>query len=105
MFLSFVILRIQNLGARSVTLQLDKAFYAPKEVAELVGVHPTTILNYIRDGKLYAVKLSERTYRIPLRSVLKLLDPESARPPTFIERPDERVDLAYADREPDVVEA
>jgi excisionase family DNA binding protein len=88
-----------------VTLQLDKAFYAPKEVAELAGVHPTTILNYIRDGKLYAVKLSERTYRIPMRSVLKLLDPESVRSPTFIERPDELVDIADADREPDAVEA
>ena len=88
-----------------MTLQLDKAFYAPKEVAELAGVHPTTILNYIRDGKLYAVKLSERTYRIPMRSVLKLLDPESVRSPTFIERPDERVDIADADREPDAVEA
>lgn len=88
-----------------MTLQLDKAFYAPKEVAELAGVHPATILNYVRDGRLYAVKLSERTYRIPLRSVLKLLDPESVAPPTVIERPDERVDVSVADREPDAVEA
>jgi excisionase family DNA binding protein len=83
-----------------MTLHLDKAFYSPKEVAQLAGVHPTTILNYVREGKLYAVKLSERTYRIPLRSVLKLLDPESLAPPTVIERPDERVAAADADREP-----
>lgn len=82
-----------------MTVQLDKAFYAPKEVAEMAGVHPATILNYIREGKLYAVKLSERTYRIPLRSVLKLLEPESLAAPTVIERPDERVDVADADRE------
>lgn len=88
-----------------MTLQLDKAFYAPKEVAELAGVHPTTILNYIRDGKLYAVKLSERTYRIPLRSVRKLLDPEAIAPPSVIERPEERVDLAEADRDSETVEA
>lgn len=82
-----------------MALGLDRAFYAPKEVAELAGVHPTTILNYMRGGKLYPVKLSERTYRIPVRSVLKLLDPESVGPPTVIERPDERVDVSDADRE------
>lgn len=86
-----------------MTLQLDKAFYSPKDVAQLAGVHPTTILNYIRDGKLSAVKLSERTYRIPLRSVLQLLDPESLASPTVVERPDERVNAADADREPESI--
>ena len=86
-----------------MTLRRDKAFYSPKEVADLAGLHSTTILNYIRDGKLYAVKLSERTYRIPLRSVLKLLEPESVAPPTVIERSTDDVKIADADREPDFV--
>jgi len=88
-----------------MTLKLDKPFYSPAEVANLASLHSSTILNYIRDGKLYAVKLSERTYRIPLRSVLKLLDPESLAPPTVIERPDERVHVADADREPESTRA
>ncbi|MGH2446552.1 MAG: helix-turn-helix domain-containing protein [Candidatus Limnocylindria bacterium] len=88
-----------------MTLRLDKPFYSPAEVANLAGLHSSTILNYIRDGKLYAVKLSERTYRIPLRSVLKLLDPESVPPPTVVERPDAEVKIADADREPDFVDA
>lgn len=86
-----------------MTLKLDKPFYSPAEVANLAGLHSSTILNYIRDGKLYAVKLSERTYRIPLRSVLKLLDPESLAAPTVIERPEMRVDVADADREPESI--
>lgn len=88
-----------------MTLKLDKPFYSPGEVASMAGLHSSTILNYIRDGKLYAVKLSERTYRIPLRSVVKLLDPESVAPPTITDRPNERVDVLEADREPGIVEA
>ncbi len=88
-----------------MTMKLDKPFYSPGEVANLAGLHSSTILNYIRDGKLYAVKLSERTYRIPLRSVLKLLDPESVAPPTVIEQPDANVRSSNADREPDFIDA
>lgn len=83
-----------------MTLQLDKAFYAPKEVAELARLHPTTILNYIRDGRLYAVKLSERTYRIPARSVRTLLDPDSIRPPRVTTRTGVDFNITDADREP-----
>lgn len=68
-------------------MELTKAFYSPAEVATLADVHPSTILNYIRDGKLYAVRLSERTIRIPARSVQKLLAPEAAAEPGRIERP------------------
>lgn len=88
-----------------MTLKLDKPFYSPAEVANLAGLHSSTILNYIRDGKLYAVKLSERTYRIPLRSVLKLLDPDSIGPPTVVDRPHDKVRISDADREPDFVDA
>ena len=86
-----------------MNLKLDKPFYSPGEVASLAGVHSSTILNYIRAGKVYAIKLSERTYRIPLRSVLKLLEPESVAPPTVIERSTDDVRIADADREPDFV--
>jgi len=88
-----------------MTLKLEKPFYSPGEVANLAGLHSSTILNYIRDGKLYAVKLSERTYRIPLRSVLKLLDPETVAQPTVTERADAEVRVVDADREPDFVDA
>lgn len=53
-----------------------KAYYSPKELAAILGVHRTTIDRYIRDGKLRAVKLSARTYRIPLGAVLRLVSLE-----------------------------
>jgi len=57
-----------------------KAYYSPTELAAILGVHRTTIDRYIRDGKLRAVKLSERTYRIPLGAVLRLVSPEELPP-------------------------
>lgn len=76
----------------SVGLRLERPFYSTAEVADLAGVHSSTILNYIRSGKLYAVRLSERTYRIPARAVLALLAPEQLRPTRFVELPEARAD-------------
>lgn len=70
-----------------------KAFYSPHEVAEIAGLSPSTILNYIRSGKLYAVKLSERTYRIPLGAVVTTFYPEQKPPPVIVRRKGGRVDV------------
>ncbi len=82
-----------------------KPFYSPAEVAELAGVHPSTILNYIKAGKLYAVKLSERTIRIPAQAVWLLLDPEAVPLPEIVIRDDAKVDIREADRERDLIDA
>ena len=73
-------------------LTLTKSFYSPVEVAELASVSSSTILNYIRAGKLAAVRLSARTYRIPRKSVLLLLGLET-RPPVIVSDPDADVSL------------
>jgi len=65
-------------------VEITKPFYSPHEVAAIAGVHPSTILNYIAAGRLYAVKLSERTYRIPARAVLRLLAPEQLSAPVVL---------------------
>jgi excisionase family DNA binding protein len=71
---------------------LTKAFYSPAEVAALASLSSSTVLNYIRAGKLAAVRLSERTYRIPRKSVILLLGLDA--PPVQISRdPDHEVDL------------
>ncbi len=85
-------------------MELTKAFYSPAEVARMAGVHPATILNYIRDGKLYAVRLSERTIRIPARAVQKLLEPDGATPPKVIERPNTDVRTILSEEREDVSE-
>ena len=68
-------------------MELTKAFYAPGEVARLLDLHPDTILNYIHAERIAAIKLSERTYRIPVREVERLVAPERLRPPRIVERP------------------
>ena len=86
---------MKKLGAE---MQLTKALYSPHEVAQIAGVHSSTILNYIASGRLYAVKLSERTYRIPARSVLQLLAPDELSQPDVTVETDDAVNLA-TDRE------
>lgn len=70
---------------------LRKAFYSPSEVAQLASVSSSTILNYIHDGRLAAVKLSERTYRIPRKAVARLLGVATA--PVVHENPTETVEF------------
>ncbi len=73
-------------------MEFSKSFYSPHEVAAMAGVHPSTILNYIAAGRLYAVKLSERTYRIPVRAVISLLEPERLTPSTITVEPEADVE-------------
>jgi excisionase family DNA binding protein len=71
---------------------LTKSFYSPGEVATLASVSSSTILNYIHAGKLAAVRLSERTYRIPRKSVILLLGLDAPSVQIFRD-PDAEVDL------------
>jgi excisionase family DNA binding protein len=78
---------------------LDRPFYTPAELARIARVHPSTVLNWIRSGRLAGVRLSPRVYRIPLASAIKLLEPERYRPPRIVERPFARVNIAAIERE------
>ena len=84
-------------------MEITKAFYSPHEVAELASLHPSTILNYIASGRLYAVKLSERTYRIPARAVIGLLEPERMSPSSVTVEPDADIERELAD-EPEILD-
>lgn len=78
---------------------LDKPFYSPAEIARIAAVHPSTVMNWIRSGRLHGVRLSARIYRIPLAAAVQLLEPERVRPVRIVERPFARVSLARFDRE------
>jgi excisionase family DNA binding protein len=70
--------------AKDIEAVLDRPFYSPGDAAEIAGVSTSTVLNYIRAGRLVAVRLSERTIRIPRRSLLKLLSPTEAGTPVRV---------------------
>lgn len=72
-------------------LVLDKPFYSPTEVGQMARVSNATILNWIKAGRLVAVRLSERTYRIPRKSVMRLLGMETVAP-VIISEPDADVE-------------
>lgn len=50
-----------------------KPFYSPSEVAVILGVSAQTVRDWIHDDRLFAVRLSERLYRIPLGALLQRL--------------------------------
>jgi len=55
-----------------------QAYYTPTEFGKIFKVDPSTVLNWIHQGTLYAVRLGPKTYRIPLAVVLERAEP--ARP-------------------------
>jgi excisionase family DNA binding protein len=56
----------------------NNSFYTVEQVAELLQIHWQTVLNYIKSGKLEAVKLG-RGYRIPKKSVDNFIDTNSVK--------------------------
>ena len=47
------------------------ALYSPEEVAERLGLHVRTIRNYVREGRLHAVRIGKQ-YRIASTDLAKL---------------------------------
>lgn len=56
----------------------SNSFYTVEQVAELLQVHWQTVLNYIKGGKLEAVKLG-RGYRIPQEALDKFFKRNSSK--------------------------
>jgi len=51
---------------------MEQRYYTPREVAEQLRVSPTTVMKLIHDGRLYAVRVSERIYRVPVGAIQRL---------------------------------
>lgn len=51
---------------------MDRRYYTPREVSDLLRVSPTTVMKMIHDHRLYAIRVSERIYRIPVGSLRRL---------------------------------
>ena len=57
------------------TSQAQPEYLAPKQAAELVGVHPLTIRRAIASGDLPAMRMGPRIIRVKRADVLALLRP------------------------------
>jgi len=55
---------------------VNEKIYTTEQVAHLLQIHPLTVLNYIKSGKLKAVKLG-RVYRVRESALQKFLENES----------------------------
>lgn len=51
---------------------MDRRYYTPREVADLLRVSPTTVMKMIHEHRLYAVHVSERIYRVPIGALRRL---------------------------------
>ena len=54
-------------------------YYRPREVAKRLRVSPTTVMRAIHEDRLFAVRVSERVYRIPVGALARLEGGESER--------------------------
>ena len=60
--------------ARHPSLDFEKkAFYTTDEVADVLCVHVSIIYEWIRTGRLFAYRPSEKTSKIPLTSLMEML--------------------------------
>lgn len=58
--------------------EFDKQpYYTPTEFGKIFKVDPSTVLNWIHQGALYAVRLGPKTYRIPLAVVMQRANPQA----------------------------
>jgi excisionase family DNA binding protein len=55
---------------------VDEKIYTTEQVAEILQIHPLTVLKYIKNGKLKGVKLG-RVYRIRESALQVFLEQES----------------------------
>ena len=51
---------------------MDRRYYTPREVGDLLRISPTTVMKMIHERRLFAVRVSERIYRIPIAAVARL---------------------------------
>jgi excisionase family DNA binding protein len=61
-------------------LTLNKRFFRPDEVAQLLALSRRTIYRMIRDGRLQALRWGAGPWRIPRENLAAMLDEELAGP-------------------------
>lgn len=47
----------------------SEAFFTPAQVADMFDVKPATVWDWIRKGKMKAIKISSRNYRVTEKQI------------------------------------
>lgn len=59
--------------------EVEQIYYAPKEVAKMLGVHPNTVYNMINQGRLPAVTYEGyKGYHVHINDIDKMCKPTGA---------------------------
>lgn len=70
-----------------------KRYYTPAEAAAILDVSSSTVLRMIADGRLFAVRVSPRVFRIPIPTFNRFVSGEKM--------PDFKVPVRHVDRLPE----
>lgn len=76
-----------------------KPFYTPTEFARLASMSNDRVMDLIHAGRLPAVRISQRIYRIPIAAVMSTLYPDQVRKPRFTKSRDPEAEWRRIDRE------
>lgn len=72
----------------------SKRFYTPAEIASILRVSSTTVMRWIHEERLFAIRASERIYRVPA--------PAFERFQSGVQRPGYSGRLRVVERHPDL---
>jgi excisionase family DNA binding protein len=60
-------------GLKRTNMKIDAGLLTPEQVSEILQIHILTVYNYIKQGKLGAIRLG-RSYRISSDDLTNLLE-------------------------------
>ncbi len=61
-----------NLEEKAKDIELQNSFYTIEEVASLLKVHPNSLRNFIKEGRIKRIKFGQAV-RIPKNEIEKLM--------------------------------
>lgn len=60
-------------NSRGDSMKLDKDWYGTYEAARILGIHPSSLWNWCKEGKIKAWRTPGGRYKIPKQELERLL--------------------------------
>jgi predicted site-specific integrase-resolvase len=68
------------------TVVLNRLLYLYQETAQVLGVHPNTVRNYIDEGKLERISICKSAPRVTVESIAKYLQSKGVKVEVDLEK-------------------